>query len=61
MMMMKAKMVPTAFAVFGLVTGIFGFYTEISGAFLYISSSFYLQLSMTSFLAALYFHHAWKE
>lgn len=38
---------------FGLVMAVFGFFTEVSGQQLYLSSSFYLEMSIVSFLAAI--------
>lgn len=52
---MKSKYIPIAFAVFGLMCGIFGFFTEVRNEVIIIPSSFYLQLSTASFLAAIYF------
>jgi len=58
---MKNKYVPIAFAIFGLMCGIFGFFTEVKEHIIIISSAFYLQMSIASFLAAIYFETARKR
>ena len=56
--MLKSKYVPTAFAVFGIMCGIFAFFTEVRNEVIVIASTFYLQMSIASFLAAIYFDRA---
>lgn len=58
---MKHKFIPIAFAVFGLVCAIFGFFNEVRDAVILIHSSFYLQMSMVSFLAAIFFEQYRKS
>jgi len=58
---MKSKYIPIAFAIFGLMCGIFGFFTEVRNEIIYIPSAFYLQMSIGSFLAAIYFETARKN
>lgn len=58
---MKSKYIPVSFAIFGLMCGVFGFFTEVWNQFYFIPSSFYLQLSIASFLAAIYFETARKN
>lgn len=58
---MKHKFIPLAFAIFGLMCGIFGFFNEVRDTVVLISSSFYLQMAMVSFLAAIFFEHYRKS
>jgi len=58
---MKSKYVPIAFAIFGLMCGVFGFFTEVRNTVIIIPSAFYLQMSIASFLAAIYFETARKH
>ncbi|XOU94554.1 MAG: hypothetical protein ACNFW9_00640 [Candidatus Kerfeldbacteria bacterium] len=58
---MKSKYLPALFAIFGLMCGIFGFFTEVREHIIIISSAFYLQMSIASFLAAIYFELARKK
>jgi hypothetical protein len=60
-MILRSKLIPVAFMVFGLICGIFGFLTELSDKFLLISSGFYLQIAIVSLLAAIYFQLASKD
>lgn len=53
--MLKSKYVPMAFVIFGLMCAIFGFFTEVYNTLVVIPASFYLQMAMVSFLAAIYF------
>gem|GEM_PF-3254230 len=59
--MLKHKYIPIAFAVFGLMCGVFGFFNEVRDTIVLISSSFYLQMAMVSFLAAIYFEQYRKN
>ena len=52
---MKSAYIPIAFAVFGIMCGVFGFFTEMNNTVIIVASSFYLQMSIASFLAAIYF------
>ena len=58
---MKSKYLPASFAIFGIMCGVFGFFTEVREHVIIISSAFYLQLSIASFLAAIYFELAKKK
>jgi len=58
---MKSKYLSISFAIFGLMCGIFGFFTEVRNTVIFIPSAFYLQMSMASFLAAIYFEMCQKH
>jgi len=59
-MITKSNLIPTAFLIFGLMCAVFAFFTEISQKVFWISSSFYLQMSIASFLVAIYFQASRK-
>jgi hypothetical protein len=59
--MLKSKYVPMAFVVFGLMCAIFGFFTEVYNHVVIIPASFYLQMAMVSFLAAIYFQRSQRD
>ena len=58
---MKSKYVPMSFAIFGLMCGVFGFFTEVRDVIVIIPSTFFLQMSIASLLAAIYFETARKH
>jgi len=58
---MSSKYLSLTFAIFGLMCGIFGFFTEVRNTVIFIPSAFFLQLSIASFLAAIYFEMARKH
>lgn len=60
-MILKSKYISCAFAVFALMCGIFGFFTEVSNQIIIIPSAFFLQMSIASFLAAIYFETYRKQ
>ncbi|MBI5405224.1 MAG: hypothetical protein HY976_03270 [Candidatus Kerfeldbacteria bacterium] len=47
------KLLASVFYWFGLVMAAFGFFTELSGQQIYLSSSFYFNMSVLGFLAAI--------
>lgn len=47
------KLLATVFYWFGLIMAAFGFFTELSGQQIYLSASFYFNMSVLAFLAAI--------